>query len=272
MPATRRNSRPHPPNWLCATTCRSPRCTARPPPRWGHGRGPPPAAVHQPTDDGAGEKRPGRRRDAGDVESFVVAAAPYGAEHQHAAARLHTPATPAAACSETTGWPVGCSSRRTRWQAGCYEHSKHLPRSTETTRWASTHRCPATRSRCATPSESSAPSTSSRTSRSGSRSATSRSANSASSSANSACSACTWTATDAAAPRRCTTAWPVWSWRPPTPAFGRWSRCRDRWRCSRSGTSAPRNRSSSGFPAWPPANCSAASGSPNPTPDPIPRR
>ena len=67
----------------------------------------------------------------------------------------------------------------------------HHPPSTATTRSAWTPPCPTTNSRCATPSESSAPSMSLHTSPSGSRSATFRSANSPSSSANSACSACT---------------------------------------------------------------------------------
>ena len=36
--------------------------------------------------------------------------------------------------------------------------------------------------------------------------------------------------------------------------------CRDPWRCSRSGSSAPRSRSRSGCPGWPPVRRSAASG------------
>ena len=45
----------------------------------------------------------------------------------------------------------------------------------------------------------------------------------------------------------------------PTPASGPWCPCRGRWRCSRSGASAPRSRSRSGCRAWPPARRSAAS-------------
>src|SRR3954447_11924026 len=42
------------------------------------------------------------------------------------------------------------------------------------------------------------------------------------------------TAVRAPAPRR--TAWPAWSSRPATPGCARWSACRDRWRCTRSGS------------------------------------
>src|ERR1700730_13123592 len=41
---------------------------------------------------------------------------------------------------------------------------------------------------------------------------------------------------------------------PRSRASSRWSRCKGRWPCSRSGGSAPKNRSNSGCPAWPPAN------------------
>ena len=48
-------------------------------------------------------------------------------------------------------------------------------------------------------------------------------------------------------------------WRPPTPGCAAWSRCRARWRCSRSGSTAPRSRSRSGCPGWRRARRSAAS-------------
>ena len=44
------------------------------------------------------------------------------------------------------------------------------------------------------------------------------------------------------------TAWPAWSWRPATRASAAWSRCRARWPCSRSGSSAPRSRSTTWLP------------------------
>ena len=71
--------------------------------------------------------------------------------------------------------------------------------------------------------------------------------------ARSGCSACTSRATGAPAPARSPTAWPASSSRPATAAPAASCRSRARWPCSRSGSSAPRSRSRSGCPAWPPA-------------------
>ena len=68
-----------------------------------------------------------------------------------------------------------------------------------------------------------------------------------------ACWACTSTATAAPARAPWPTGWPAWSLRPPTPACAASSPCRARWRCSPSTSTAPRSRSDSGCPAWPPA-------------------
>ena len=70
----------------------------------------------------------------------------------------------------------------------------------------------------------------------------------ASSSASSACSACTSRATAAPAPAPRRTGWPAWSSRPATRACAAWSRCRARWRCSRSGSTAPRSRRTQWLP------------------------
>ena len=48
--------------------------------------------------------------------------------------------------------------------------------------------------------------------------------------------------------RRRRTGWPAWSWRPATPACAAWCRCRARWPCSRSGSSAARSRSTTWLP------------------------
>ena len=66
----------------------------------------------------------------------------------------------------------------------------------------------------------------------------------------SACWACTSRATAAPARRPPPTGWPAWSSRPATRVRAASSRCRARWRCSRSGRSAPRSRSSDGCRAW----------------------
>ena len=58
--------------------------------------------------------------------------------------------------------------------------------------------------------------------------------------------------------------------RPATPASARWSRCRARSRCSRSGATAARSRSRSGCRGWRRGRRSAASGSPSPTAGPTP--
>lgn len=52
-------------------------------PRGGEGGRPPPAASQHPTDTSAGEKWPCRSRQAGDAQSFGVAATSHRAEHQH---------------------------------------------------------------------------------------------------------------------------------------------------------------------------------------------
>lgn len=66
--------------------------------------------------------------------------------------------------------------------------------------------------------------------------------------------------TAARAPTRSRTDSPAWSWRPGTRGSAAWSRCRDRWPCSRSTTGAARSRNRPGCRTWRPGRSSAASG------------
>jgi glutaryl-CoA dehydrogenase len=74
------------------------------------------------------------------------------------------------------------------------------------------------------------------------------------------CLACTWRAMAAPEQTRCPTGWRAWSLRLATPAYAAWCRYRAPLRCSRSGSSAARNKKPPGCLGWPRVRRSAASG------------